>query len=74
MTASSALDALVCGYSPRRRSEKLLAMFQAFSDDSQSGKSRGGKILLLAACVHRHPVWANFAFEWELALAMPPRL
>jgi len=71
--ASAGLDALVCGYSPKHRAEKLIAvMYQAFSDDSSSGE--GGKTLLLAACVQRYQVWANFAFDWELALALPPSI
>jgi len=71
--ASSGLDALVCGYSPRLREEKLLAiMYQAFSDDSMGGE--GEKTLLLAACVQKYPAWADFAFSWEAALVKQPSI
>src|SRR5436190_6129884 len=73
LPASAGVDALVCGYSPRRRSEKILAiMHQAFSDDSMSGE--GEKTLLLAACVQRYEVWANFCFDWEVGLAEEPSI
>lgn len=67
------LDALVCGYAPRWRAEKTFAfMYQAFSDDSMSGE--GNKTLLLAACVQRYKVWAEFCFDWEAALAISPSI
>lgn len=71
-SVNEALDALVCGYAPRWRAQKVLVMMQAFSDDSMSGE--GSKILLLAGCVQKYPVWADFTLTWEAALARRPSI
>jgi hypothetical protein len=47
-------------------------MMQAFSDDSSGGD--GDKTLLLAGCVQKYTVWADFSIEWEAALATAPRI
>jgi hypothetical protein len=45
-------------------------LHQGFSDDSSN--NAGEKTLLLAGCVARHHVWADFCFAWAAALASPP--
>jgi len=47
-------------------------MNQGFSDDSMSGE--GYKTLLLAGCVQKYSVWADFSFAWEAALAAEPSI
>jgi hypothetical protein len=47
-------------------------MMHGFSDDSMSGE--GSKTLLLAGCVQKYTAWADFSFEWEAALAIPPSI
>lgn len=47
-------------------------MHQGFSDDSMSGA--GEKTLLLAACIEKYSVWADFCFSWEAALVSHPSI
>lgn len=48
-------------------------MNQGFCDDSMTS-GEDGKTLLLAGCVKRYPVWAEFCFPWEAALAAEPSI
>jgi Protein of unknown function (DUF3800) len=67
------MDELVCGYSQSaKRNTEFAVMHKGFCDDSSGDK--GEKLLLLAGCVARYDVWANFCFDWELALAEEPRI
>jgi len=70
--SQQALDALVCGYGRSNRNAKVLVMLKAYFDDSCGDE--GSRILLLAGCVHRYSVWADFSIGWEAALAASPSI
>ena len=70
--SQQALDALVCGYSTANRKAKVMVMFKAYFDDSSSDE--GSKTLLLAGCVQRYSVWADFSMSWEAELARFPSI
>jgi hypothetical protein len=66
------LDSMVCGYSKANRDAAILIMFKAYFDDSSSDEE--SKTLLLAGCVQRYSVWANFSMGWEAVLAAEPSI
>ena len=70
--SQQALDSLVCGYSKEHRDAKVMVMFKAYFDDS--GSDEGSKTLLLAGCVQKYSVWANFSLGWEAGLAESPSI
>lgn len=70
--SQQALDSIVCGYGKANRDSKVMVMFKAYFDDS--GSDEGNKTLLLAGCVQRYSVWANFSIEWEAVLATEPSI
>jgi hypothetical protein len=70
--SQQALDSLVCGYGKAVRDAKVMVMFKAYFDDS-CGDERS-KTLLLAGCVQKYSVWANFSMSWEAGLAESPRI
>jgi hypothetical protein len=70
--SQQALDALVCGYSKENRASKVIVMFKAYFDDSTNDD--GSKTLVLAGCVQKYSVWANFSIAWEAALAEHPSI
>jgi Protein of unknown function (DUF3800) len=70
--SQQALDSLVCGYGKANRDAKLLVMLKAYFDDSSGDE--GSKTMLLAGCVQRYDVWANFSISWEAALASSPSI
>src|SRR5205085_4014763 len=63
--ASERIWALVSGYAAADRAQRLLAIFQAYTDDSGRGDPA---IFLLAGFVSTVPRWAAFSDEWQSAL------
>lgn len=47
-------------------------MFKAYFDDSSSDE--GSQTLLLAGCVQKYSVWADFSIAWEAALVEEPSI
>jgi hypothetical protein len=70
--SQQALEGLVCGYGKENRDAKVLVMLKAYFDDSCG--EEGSRTMLLAGCVHRYKVWANFSMSWEAALASSPSI
>jgi Protein of unknown function (DUF3800) len=70
--SQQALEGLVCGYGKENRNAKVLVMLKAYFDDSCGDE--GSRTMLLAGCVHRYTVWANFSMSWEAALASSPSI
>jgi hypothetical protein len=63
--ASERIWALVSGYAAADRAQRLLAVFQTYTDDSGRGDP---KAFLLAGLVSTAPRWAEFSDEWQDAL------
>jgi hypothetical protein len=70
--SQQALDAMVCGYSQATRAAKVMVMFKAYFDDSASDEE--SRTLLLAGCVQKYSIWANFSVGWEAVLAENPSI
>jgi hypothetical protein len=70
--SQQALDAMVCGYSQATRAAKVMVMFKAYFDDSASDEE--SRTLLLAGCVQKYSIWANFSVGWEAVLAESPTI
>jgi hypothetical protein len=70
--SQQAIESLLCGYGKAVRDAKVAVMFKAYFDDS--GSEEGGKTLLLAGCVQKYSVWANFSLGWEAGLAQSPSI
>lgn len=68
----SAIRALVCGYAAAKRRTKLLAMLQAFVDDSAS--TTGDRRLVMAALVHSAEDWEAFSDAWDAELKREPAI
>jgi Protein of unknown function (DUF3800) len=80
VTPTSALDALVCGYSARVRTRKILVTMHPINPAShvayvdESGCGATGNILLLSACIQTYPVWAEFSDDWDAVLRLHPSI
>lgn len=70
MSPSDRIDSIVCGYGKANRDAALMVMFKAYFDDSCSDQDQ--KTLVLAGCVQRYNVWADFSLSWEAALINSP--
>jgi hypothetical protein len=70
--AHAALSALVAGYSRQKRTEKLLAIFQAYIDDSV--RRYADRRLYLAGYVNSVDKWLEFSDAWEAALSESPAI
>lgn len=70
--SQEALSAMVCGYGKANRDAAVMVMFKAYFDDSSGDEA--SKTLLLAGCVQKYKVWANFSLGWEAGLAETPSI
>ncbi len=70
--AAAPVWALVSGYAPRVRGEKLLVFLQAFADDSAS--EVGDKRLVIAGYLNRADKWALFSEAWDEELRAAPAI
>ena len=71
-TPGDAVRLLLAGYPSRLRRGKLLAVLQAYVDDSQGASGRCP--LTLAALIMPGEEWARFSDDWDAALAQEPAI
>jgi len=64
MSASANIWGLVSGFPGMRRRNRLLAMFQAFLDESATGSVHEG-LFVMAGYVATAEKWAAFSDEWQ---------
>lgn len=66
------IRALVCGYGPSIRGSRLLAIIQAYIDDSGNSDGNGNPVFVLAGYVAAADDWVAFSDEWEAECAAHP--
>src|SRR4030095_7034583 len=66
MSASSGIWSLVSGFPGQKRGNRLLAMFQAYLDESTSNPVHEG-VFVMAGWISTAEKWAVFSDEWQEA-------
>src|SRR4030095_12684282 len=64
MSASSGIWSLVSGFPGQKRGNRLLAMFQAYLDESTSNPVHEG-VFVMAGWISTAEKWAVFSDEWQ---------
>lgn len=66
------IRALVSGYGPSERGRHLMAILQAFVDDSGNSDGNGNPVFVLAGYISSADKWTAFSDEWEAECDQAP--
>lgn len=71
---SDHIRALVSGYGPSKRGSHLMAVIQAFVDDSGNSDGNGNPVFVLAGYVSSAEKWTAFSDAWDAECDRAPKI